>query len=47
MYCEEVYIVTPEINSALRFRHPELCLTAFAEIYDFVQNVPMRAGSNP
>ena len=25
--------------------HPELCLTAFAEIYDFVQNVPMRAGS--
>ena len=25
--------------------HPELCLTAFAEIYDFEHNVPMRAGS--
>ena len=32
------------VNDNLR-RHPELCLTAFAEIYDFEQNVPMRAGS--
>ena len=32
------------VNDNLQ-RHPELCLTAFAEIYDFEQNVPMRAGS--
>ena len=33
------------INNKLAICHPELCLTAFAEIYDFEQNVPMRAGS--
>ena len=40
------YRCKANINNKLAICHPELCLTAFAEIYDFEQNVPMRVGSH-